>query len=50
MLVIETPGYSTQQTEILAITHTLQNIPQIVNIISDSQYSVHVTKHRNSNY
>ena len=27
-LVIETPGYSAQQAEILAITHALQNIPQ----------------------
>lgn len=28
MLVIETPGYSAQQAEILAIKHALQNIPQ----------------------
>ena len=45
MLVIETPGYSTPQAEILAITHALQNIPQAINILSDSQYSAHITKH-----
>ena len=39
-LFIETPRYSTQQTKIPAITHTLQNIPQTINILSDSQYSV----------
>ena len=44
-LVIETPRYSIQQTQILAITHTLQNILQTINILSDSQYSVHVTIH-----
>ena len=45
MLVIETPGYSTQQAEILAITRALQSNPQAINILSDSQYSAHVTKH-----
>ena len=45
MLVIETPGYSAQQAKILAIIHISQNIPQAINILSDSQYSVHVTKH-----
>ena len=43
MLVIETPGYSAQQAKILAIIHISQNIPQAINILSDSQYSVHVT-------
>jgi len=46
MLVIATPGYSAQQAEILAITRALQNNPQAINILSDSQYSAHVTKHR----
>ena len=50
MLIIETPEYSAQQVEILTVTHALQNIPLAVNILPDSQYSVHVTKHRNSNY
>ena len=45
MLVIETPGYSAQQAKILAIIHISQNIPQALNILSDSQYSIHVTKH-----
>ena len=45
MLVIETPGYSAQQAEILAIIHALQSNPQAINILSDSQYSAHVTKH-----
>ena len=45
MLVIETPGYSAQQAKILAIIHISQNIPQAINILSDSQYSIHVTKH-----
>ena len=44
-LVIETPEYFAQQAKILVITHTLQNIPQAINILSDSQYSVHATKH-----
>ena len=44
-LVFETPEYSAQQAKILAITHTLQNIPQAINILPESQYSVHATKH-----
>ena len=45
MQVIETPGYSAQQAKILPTIHISQNIPQAINILSDSQYSVHVTKH-----